>query len=202
MLIKASRVTNLTDARYFAARGASYIGFNLEEGTEGYLDPIYMKAIKEWLEGPGIVGEFGTASPAVAAEAASFLGLDAVQINAGSHLGELGDLAGTETILRLDGQSGIHVISSISESAAPFVSHFLLDFSGTENWTEILENNAAEWLDLFKKYSVFVHADFRPEHPGWLASAFGVAGISVTGGEEEKVGVKSFEELDAILDML
>jgi phosphoribosylanthranilate isomerase len=202
MLIKASRVTNLTDARYFAARGASYIGFNLEEGTEGYLDPIYMKAIKEWLEGPGIVGEFGTASPAVAAEAASFLGLDAVQINAGSHLGELGDLAGTETILRLDGQSGIHVISSISESAAPFVSHFLLDFSGTENWTEILENNAAEWLDLFKKYSVFVHADFSPEHPGWLASAFGVAGISVTGGEEEKVGVKSFEELDAILDML
>jgi hypothetical protein len=49
---------------------------------------------------------------------------------------------------------------------------------------------------------MFVHADFRPEHPGWLASAFGVAGISVTGGEEEKVGVKSFEELDAILDML
>jgi phosphoribosylanthranilate isomerase len=49
MLIKASRVTNLTDARYFAARGASYIGFNLEEGTEDYLDPIYMKAIKEWL---------------------------------------------------------------------------------------------------------------------------------------------------------
>lgn len=202
MLIKASRVTNLTDARYFAARGASYIGFNLEEGTEDYLDPIYMKAIKEWLEGPRIVGEFGSASPAVAAEAASFLGLDAVQIDAGAHLGELGDLAGTETILRLNGQSGIHVISGISEAAAPFVSHFLLDFSDVENWAEILGNNATEWHDFFKKYSVFVHANFGPEHPGWLASALGVAGISITGGEEEKVGVKSFEELDAILDML
>ena len=200
MLIKASRVTNLTDARYFAARGASYIGFNLEEGTEDYLDPIYMKAIKEWLEGPRIVGEFGSASPAVAAEATSFLGLDAVQINAGAHLGELGDLAGTETILRLDGQSGVHVIAGIAASAAPFVSHFLLDLSGVENWEEMLKSETDGWLDLFGQYSVFVHADFRPEHPDWLSSKFHVAGISISGGEEEKVGVKSFDELDAILD--
>ena len=202
MLIKASRVTNLTDARYFAARGASYIGFNLEEGTENYLDPIYMKAIKEWLEGPRMVGEFGSASPAVAAEAASFLGLDAVQINAGAHLGELGNLAGMETILRLDGQSGLDVITGIASSATPFVSHFLLDFSGVENWEHILEHDAAGWLNLFDQYSFFVHADLRPEHPDWLSSSFHAAGISVTGGEEEKVGVKSFDELDAILDML
>lgn len=124
MLIKASRVTNLTDARYFAARNASYIGFNLEEGTEDYLDPIYMKAIREWLEGPRMVGEFGSVSPAVAAEAASFLGLDAIQINAGTLLGELDKLAGIETILRLDGQSGPDVITGIASAARPFVSHF------------------------------------------------------------------------------
>jgi hypothetical protein len=29
-----------------------------------------------------------------------------------------------------------------------------------------------------------------------------VTGISITGGNEEKVGVKSFDELDAILDMI
>ena len=35
MLIKASRITNLTDARYFAAKEVDFLGFNLEEGTEG-----------------------------------------------------------------------------------------------------------------------------------------------------------------------
>jgi len=202
MLIKASQVTNLTDARYFAARGVSFIGFNLEEGTENYLDPVYMKAIKEWIEGPKITGEFGSASPAVAAEAASFFGLDAVQINAGRNLDELGNLAGVETILRLDGQAGIRVITGIVEGAVPYVSHFLLDFSAPENWEQILEDNASEWLDLFNQCSMFIHADFKPEHPDWLASVFHVTGISITGGNEEKVGVKSFDELDAILDMI
>ena len=47
MLLKATAVMNLTDARYFAAKEVDYLGFNLEEGTEGYLDPMYMKAIRE-----------------------------------------------------------------------------------------------------------------------------------------------------------
>lgn len=202
MLIKASRVTNLTDARYFAARDASYIGFNLEEGTENYLDPIYMKAIREWLEGPRMVGEFGSASPAAAAEAAAFLGLDAIQINAGAHIGELGYLAGIETIIRLDGRSGLDVITGIAAAAMPVASHFLLDFSDAENWEQILKQDASGWLNLFDRYSVLVHADFKPEHPHWLSSEFHAAGISITGGEEEMVGVKSFDELDAILDLI
>ncbi|MBP6828235.1 MAG: N-(5'-phosphoribosyl)anthranilate isomerase, partial [Saprospiraceae bacterium] len=84
MLIKASRITNLTDARYFAAKEVDFLGFNLEEGTEDYLDPIYMKAIREWVEGPQIVGEFSAGSADVVREYASFFGLDAVQIQASS----------------------------------------------------------------------------------------------------------------------
>ena len=58
MLIKASRLTNLTDARYFAAKDVQFLGFNLEAGTPGHLDPMYMRAIREWVQGPVILGEF------------------------------------------------------------------------------------------------------------------------------------------------
>ena len=92
MLIKASRITSLTDARYFAAKEVDYLGFNLEEGTENYLDPMHMKAIREWVEGPKILGEFATATPHFAAEAAAFFELDAVQLNLGEHLSDLDKL--------------------------------------------------------------------------------------------------------------
>ena len=79
MLIKASRITNLTDARYFAARDAAFLGFILEPGADGYLDPVFMQAMREWVEGPKIIGEFNEATPPVhIAEAADFYHLDGV----------------------------------------------------------------------------------------------------------------------------
>ena len=80
MIIKASTITNLTDARYFAAQEVDYLGFNLEPDTPGFLDPIYMKAMREWVQGPKIVGEFANMPLAHIQEAAQFYGLDAVQI--------------------------------------------------------------------------------------------------------------------------
>ncbi|MFN0036896.1 MAG: hypothetical protein ACKVUS_17710, partial [Saprospiraceae bacterium] len=84
-LFKAGRVAHLTDARYFAAKEVDFLGFNLEEGTEGYLDPMYMKAIREWVQGPKIVGEFSRSTVAVVREAAAFFGMDAVQVSAQNH---------------------------------------------------------------------------------------------------------------------
>ena len=80
--VKASSVTNLTDARYFAAWGVDWIGFDFEEGSDRHLPVVNMRAIREWLDGVRFVGEFGAAhAPEAIAQAARDLQLDAVQLD-------------------------------------------------------------------------------------------------------------------------
>jgi phosphoribosylanthranilate isomerase len=55
---------------------------------------------------------------------------------------------------------------------------------------------------LFKEYKTLLALDFPPEAAGNLLALLGPAGLSVSGGGEEKVGFKSFDDLDEILDCL
>ena len=48
--IFAGGITNLTDARYFAARGAQYLSFNLDKGTALNISPEKTAAIKDKID--------------------------------------------------------------------------------------------------------------------------------------------------------
>ena len=87
--IKAGRITNLTDARYFAARGVSWLGFQLDAGGEGQVSPQMFSALKEWVEGPLFVGNFGASTAAEINESAELLKLDMIQVGLFSGLDEL-----------------------------------------------------------------------------------------------------------------
>ncbi|NJN34709.1 MAG: hypothetical protein HC817_11125 [Saprospiraceae bacterium] len=58
--IKANAITNLTDARYFAAKEVEWLSFNFIENAPDYIEPMRARAIFEWVEGPKILGEFAT----------------------------------------------------------------------------------------------------------------------------------------------
>ena len=78
--VKASQITNLTDARYFAAWEVKWLGFNFDSGSEHYILPQNMKAIKEWVEGVKLVGEFSFASADDINSAVELLELNVVQV--------------------------------------------------------------------------------------------------------------------------
>lgn len=199
MLVKASHITNLTDARYFAAREVDFLGFNLEENTEGYLDPMYMKAIREWVEGPKMVGEFSTASFNYVREAAAFLGLDAVQVPASAHA-EWTTLDGLTVIATIDGNTTD--IDLLLAQSAPFVAYFLLDISTVmDSETGVLPDVAA-WEKRCADYPVLLHANLSPALWPVMLEHLQPAGFNLVGGEEERVGVKSFDEIEAIFDAL
>lgn len=196
MLIKASRIINLTDARYFAAREVDFLGFNLEAGTEGYLDPIYMKAIREWVEGPRIVGEFSRTPAPYIREAAAFFGLDAVQVTT-AYASHLAELEGLTVILTVD--AGAEVLKEdLFQKAAPYVAYFLLKMPAGSFDPEL--------NGLLRKvcavYPVLLETDAPAEAVSALAGQLQPAGLSLTGGEEEQVGVKSFDEIEAIFEAL
>lgn len=196
MIIKATCITNLTDARYFAAMEARYLGFNLEAGTPGYLDPVYMKAMREWVEGPRITGEFSQTSVANIREAATFYGLDAVQVDAAAYLMHLPQLEGLEVLLRIDAsETDASTAKSMLEYARPYISHIFLDATGIGHLSEA-------WADICRQFPVIVHALGNAAETNAMIARLQPAGISISGGEEERTGVKSFEEIEEILDNL
>lgn len=201
MIFKASRIAHLTDARYFAARAVDYLGFNFEEGTEGYLDPIYMKAIREWVEGPKIVGEFEQKPVAEIREAARFFELDMVQVSAtrhGEHLAALQDLPLILSV-KVDAQGMGVSLEKLQEWAA-YADMFLFDFSGSNYSKSKLFEHSEEWRAAFELLPSLLQADFPAEDWPELLETLGAQGLSIVGGEEEKTGVKSYDQIEAIFE--
>jgi phosphoribosylanthranilate isomerase len=197
MLIKASRITNLTDARYFAAREVQFLGFNLEAGTEDFLDPIYMKAIREWVEGPVIVGEFSASPAATVAEAAAFFGLDAVEVGE-NHIPELYLLKDLGVLLRLEQVQDAETVRRLLEQAAGQFEFAVLHLASSA----VLDQDREGWKAIFSTFPVLLHADFDPAQLLQIRDQLQPAGLSLRGGAEEKVGVKSFDDIEAIFDAL
>ncbi len=200
-LIKATRIAHLTDARYFAAKEVDFLGFNLEEGTAGYLDPMYMKAIREWVEGPKIVGEFSRTPIRVVGEAAAFYGLDAVQVSAQEYGTQLAELEGLEVILEIAvGDQGLPFSMQELQGFAPFADFFLFDFSQVNVSKSTLQAETDFWRAVFALRPSLLQADIPAEDWPEIMESLGLAGISLVGGEEEQVGVKSYDEIDAIFE--
>ena len=207
--VKASEITNLTDARYFAAWEVEWLGFNFDKGTENYIQPQVMKAIKEWVEGPKFVGEFSFASAEDIRIAKEMLELDAVQV---------GMFVGEDILKQLDGISVIkeivfHAEMTFAEMEKHFqmcesyVEFFLLNFDKNGITWEMIKSGQAgvsqvELLKIFQQYKTVLSIDLPEEALSEILLLSDLVGINVVGGEEEKVGVKSFDELDEIFEAL
>ncbi len=201
MLIKASGINNLTDARYFAAKDVQFLGFNLEAGTPGYLDPMYMRAIREWVEGPLIVGEFSQAPMAEIREAAAFFQLDAVQVTT-SYFSGLSTLEGLTVLLAVEAEQATDALEELFSRAAPYVAHFVVHFSVKNDILTSLADQKELWQNLCAQYSILLHWDGALTEFTALINALAPAGLSLAGGGEEEVGVKSFEEIEELFDWL
>lgn len=201
MLIKASRITTLTDARYFAARDVHFLGFNLEAGTPGYLDPMYVRAIREWVQGPLIVGEFSRVPVAEVREAAAFFGLDAVQVTT-DYLPTLDYLEGLTILLAVEADQAASTLAVLFRQAAPHVAHFVVHFSAKNAAVASMTSQVDFWKNLCAQYSILLHWDGAAVALPQLLTALQPAGLSLASGEEEQVGVKSFEEVEEVFDWL
>jgi phosphoribosylanthranilate isomerase len=209
MYIKASAITNLSDARYFAAQySVEFMGFCLEEGNEAYLAPYLIKAMKEWIEGPKIVGEFGVQTEEEILTQVKNIGLDAVQLS-------MFATASAEKI-RLEVPVIQEIVVEKEHTAAQLLSLvdsfsakadiLLLDFEKNA-WTFIeLVRNQEISLDLLQricqKHEVIIAISADAKKLKSLSQSIEPQGISLKGGEEERVGYKSFDELNDIFDTL
>lgn len=206
--VKASAVTNLTDARYFAAREVEWLGLPLGQGAESNVAPAAAKAFVEWVDGVKIVGEFGFSDAAEIQEMHEYLWFDAVQVGMFTPLEELMKLerlAIIKEVIFEKSASEKELAEHLSTYAAR-CDYFLLNFEKTGiTWEDVKAGQpfSVEALRaLCEKYQVILAMDFSPENLPEILTQINPHGLNLTGGEEEKVGFKSFDELDEILDEL
>ena len=187
--VMAAEVANLTDARYFAAWGVEFMTYVVDSSSDKYIGTDAIAEIIEWVEGPQNLGYL----PSMAVPS---------------------DLAESYTTLQLDGI----VVSPFSDkhdfhSITPRVyKEVVLDETLTSKEEELLivklpVDKALSSLttllqQICQSNEVYIDGIKSITDLDLLLATVAPKGIVVRGGEEEKVGFKSYDELDEIFEYL
>ena len=79
--VYVSSVNNLSDARYCSGMFVDYIGFNFDENSRNHITIEKFMEIKNWINGPKIVAEFGNSSWSHTQDYLSNIDVDYININ-------------------------------------------------------------------------------------------------------------------------
>jgi phosphoribosylanthranilate isomerase len=203
--IKASQITNLTDARYFAAKEVEWLSFNFAEKTDNYIEPMRARAMFDWVEVPFMMGEFGGFDAEGVNFYAESWGLKAVQVGENT---EVFDLK-SDYILKeitVDTSSTAEELSRQMLPLKNIVAVFELNFEKNNvSFSDVKSQRGPlsinDLLGLCEAFKIILNIDFQLVELEEIMD-LKPFGLSLKGGEEERVGVKSFDELDEIFDKL
>jgi phosphoribosylanthranilate isomerase len=175
-IIFASMVDNLTDARYFAAREVSYLGYKIENRQ----DLINTAAFISWVEGPDSIA-------------------DCIDVQIYSDCFDK-DLFSFVRFPEIDNSGIFQSVSFLSiynnNEACPsvvIIDKYLSEMDDVEKLklkNRVSQNNS------------FLDMPFRLDEVTELLEKIQPYGILVRGGSEEKPGFKSYDELDEFFDFL
>ncbi|PSR13566.1 MAG: hypothetical protein DA408_08890 [Bacteroidetes bacterium] len=207
--IKASSITHLTDARYFAAWEVEWLGFQLSPGSEHTVDPRLVSTLREWVDGVKICGEFNLATGPDILAAIDLLALETV---------EVGMFTPRETLVQLQGKAEIIqevVVEAYADTSnleelmlehQDLVAYFLLHFGkGGITWADLqagIPLPVEQLADWARRFPLLIDLPLGDTLPQDFLAQVPARGLNVQGGEEEKVGLKNFDQLDAFLEDL
>jgi phosphoribosylanthranilate isomerase len=208
VIIKANHITNLTDARYFAAKEVDALSFNFVEGSEHFIDPMRAKAMFEWVAVPRIFGIFDNLSAEDIQFLATGYGIQHIQVGENTAPETIFDIQVAAIIkeIRIDSTITADILRGYLKTFPPQVEAFELNFIHAElSWQRLKK---AEWAirlsdleSLCRDFKLLLAIPFEPED--WQdIEALNPYGICLQGGDEEKIGIKSFEALDDIFEAL
>lgn len=204
--IKATHITNLTDARYFAVF-AEWIGFNLEPKTPQVLHTDTARELIGWLSGVRIVGEFGNSSVAYINTVANALQLDTIEVAQSVVLTGLSPIVSSiirRVNISLATQAedlGIWLLAQNDHTAA-----FVLDFSaGGYTWQSLQKHPIwqqgylQQWC---RSYPIIIKLPFDAQNVGNIIATLQPLGIELQGSDEQSIGMKAFDDINAIIEAL
>jgi phosphoribosylanthranilate isomerase len=197
--VKVGEINNLSDARYCAGMGVEMIGFSLEESHAKYLNPAKITEISNWLTGIQIVGEFESTSPEQINSFAKMLPLNHIQLS--SEYMEVDFLKKIDIPVILK----IHVSDGLSLGAlAPKLAIFkdYVDCFLLEGDASIFIDDEKSLIEICNRYNILLGFGVNKDNLEHILNTIKPWGIALKGGIEIRPGLKDFEELAEILDLL
>jgi phosphoribosylanthranilate isomerase len=201
-ILKASSITNLSDARYFASYGINMIGFCFDPQSANFMNPFRVKEITGWIEGPKIVGEFKNLSVEAINETIISQNLHYAQIN----LADISPEHATINSVPLIVEIAVVVETNFNEVAIQLEKIFrngdlvLLNLTALSPLNENTLNDFVK--NICRRYPTLLDYNFSSENISSMVQQFNPAGICLHGSHEEKIGTKSFEALDALMSAI
>lgn len=179
--VKVGNITNLSDARYCAGMGADLLGFRVIAGQESHITPKQYQEIRGWVTGPQIVAELYGMTDA-------------------------GSLTGIQEDYRPDlVELGLSELSILSEE--PPLPYILALAPGEQvpagnNPAYILLTSGDPAVQqLATSYAVLVAVQQTSVAQSLLEGG-SIKGLALQGGQEDRPGLREYNELGEILEML
>jgi phosphoribosylanthranilate isomerase len=195
--IKLGSVNNLSDARYAAAAGIDYIGFCFDPLQLPYIAPIKAKEIIDWITGSYVVGEFGEQSLQEIADICELLDIDVIEVENRLYPDDLKSLQ-KPIIKKLDIEKYSEEELKNELNAYALVADAFHFYVGSHN----PDFDTTHALKLANDYRIIWGLDTHTgDIKNWVQSQHPF-GINIIGGEEERPGIKDFDQIADILEQL
>jgi len=197
--VKIGKIENLSDARYCAGMMVDILGFNLEEGTEGFVSAEKFKEITDWVAGVKFCGEFANAQVAEVKLATTNYPIDYIEIQNPDQLEELSELSQSliyKIVIR--DQSDLDKLTSQIAFAQDLVEYISIQCTN-ESLYEAIEQtltNATTSSQLIRDY------DLSEENADKIAEQGVFSGIELEGSPEDRPGFKDYGKVMDILEVL
>ncbi|MEB2775413.1 phosphoribosylanthranilate isomerase [Algoriphagus sp. D3-2-R+10] len=196
--VKISGITNLSDARYCAGMYVDLLGFSLEEESEKFITPTQFNEITGWVSGLEFVGEFLTYNALQLLETLpNYPSLKWVEHDRIEPLLEL-EGKGYGLIYKMDLEEVRHIEIPVAEK----LNESRIIFHITSAHEELDEDDMNAIKLISENCRVILGVGITAVNVQSLIEELNLYGISLTGGEEIKPGLKDFDELADILEAL
>jgi len=188
--IKLGGITNLTDARYAAAMGVTYLGFCFDPTSPDYLPPIKAKEIMDWISGCHFVGEFGNQPNEEITEICSLLNLEIAEVFPGCEPSDISSIIK----LNINQQNQDEVVNYINSFVSQFAAFHL--FSSYESYNPFNDTIKS----LCETGKIIWGFEVNEEDIKKSTKEYKPFAINLYGGVEEKPGLKNLDVLESLLN--
>lgn len=197
--VKIGNVTNLSDARYCAGMMVDILGFNLEEGTAGFIAPDTFREITDWVAGVEFAGEFKNAQTAEIKLAAEKYALHYIEVQNFDQLEELSALE-IPLIYKLiiSSETTIKQLESRFDYLSELVEFVILDCLQPSLFEDVhkMLSGKKHHIKFIRSYGIS-----KATVPSIANDEF-FYGIELEGSPEDRPGFKDYGEVMDILEVL
>lgn len=198
--VKISAVTNLSDARYCAGMYVNLIGFDLEENSKNFTSSQKFNEITGWLSGVDFVAEFESTHPEkILTLVQEYNGINFIETKEEIYLRMLVN-SSFGIILKKEMSTEEDLDDLIAK--AQFFKDFGVVLHLVSNSLDLDSSIIEKLKTLASSVDVLLGFGIEPDTIGEIIEDTGIKGIALEGGEEIKPGLKDFDQLAEILEVL